>query len=82
MEPREFVGDVFDFETAHGAILADGIVISNCRCLALEYRQRDVDEGAHEITEADTLSRDLFPPRGWDADRVESLVPGTLRKAA
>jgi hypothetical protein len=51
----------------------------NCRCLAVEYRQRDVDEGEHQITEADSLSRDLFPPRGWDADRVESLVPGTLK---
>ncbi len=54
----------------------------NCRCLALEYRQRDVDEGNHEITDAGGLPTDVFPPRGWDADRVESLVPGTLRKAA
>lgn len=53
-----------------------------CRCLALEYTQRDVDKGAHEITAADGLSREVFPPRGWDADRVESLVPGTLRRAA
>ena len=53
-----------------------------CRCLALEYTQRDVDKGAHEITAADGLARDVFPPRGWDADRVESLVPGTLRRAA
>lgn len=53
-----------------------------CRCLALEYTQRDVDEGKHRITGAGSLSADVLPPRGWDADRVDSLVPGTLKGAA
>ncbi|MDX9734968.1 MAG: phage minor head protein [Thermoanaerobaculia bacterium] len=79
---HDFRGDVFDFETAHGSIVANGICISNCRCLALEYTQRDVDQGKHRITGAGSLSPDVFPPRGWDADRVDSLVPGVLRRAA
>jgi SPP1 gp7 family putative phage head morphogenesis protein len=53
-----------------------------CRCLALEYTQRDVDEGKHRITGAGSLSADVLPPRGWDADRVQSLVPGVLARAA
>lgn len=53
-----------------------------CRCGSREYTQRDVDQGKHRITAADGLARDVFPSRGWDADRVESLVPGTLRRAA
>lgn len=53
-----------------------------CRCLALEYTQRDVDQGKYRITGAGSLSPEVFPPRGWDADRVDSLVPGVLRRAA
>lgn len=51
-----------------------------CRCLALEYTQRDVDEGHYRVTDPGSLAPEVFPPRGWDADRVESLVPGTLKR--
>lgn len=82
VEMREFVGDVFDFETTHGSIVASGIVISNCRCAALELDEKDVAAGEYRITASADLSPDVFPGRGWDADRVESLVPETLKKVA
>jgi hypothetical protein len=82
VEMREFIGDVFDFETAHGSIVAGGIVISNCRCAALELDEKDLAAGEYRVTESKGLSPDVFPGRGWDADRVESLVPATLRSVA
>lgn len=54
----------------------------NCRCAALELDEKDLAAGEYRVTESAGLSPDVFPGRGWDADRVESLIPATLRSVA
>lgn len=80
VEVREFRGDVYDFATAHGAMLANGIVISNCRCTAIELDVDDLKAGEYAVTHGSSI--DVAPEPGWDADRVAALVPDALRKVA
>lgn len=45
----EFTGHVFDLQTATGWMLADGIVISNCRCSAALAYQSDVEKYKRKV---------------------------------
>ena len=73
-----FDGDVFDFETAHGWMVAAGIVISNCRCQAIFLTLAEVEDAGYQVFDGSrvpylptedggTVGR---PPGGWDVDRV------------
>ncbi|MFA6031164.1 MAG: phage minor head protein [Elusimicrobiota bacterium] len=84
-----FNGDVFDFETAHGWMVAGSIAISNCRCQAQELTLAEIEDAGFNITpgaqvpflptaDGGTIGR---PPGGWDVDRVLSSMSRTLRDA-
>lgn len=49
-----------------------------CRCSVIELDADEVERRGLRVTDADSLPADMFPPPGWDADRVLSLVPGFL----
>ena len=52
----------------------------NCRCMAIELDQVEVEEGGYSGTQGRSV--DFEPEPGWSADRVSSLVPDVLRRAA
>lgn len=79
VEVSDFRGYVYDFETPHGAMLAEGIVVSNCRCHAIELNEDDFEAGGYKLSKGQDI-REALPP-GWDADRVSSLVPASMRRA-
>ncbi len=62
----------------------------NCRCSLIELNDDDIRSGGYAITPGSTIpylatedgSLVGKPPKGWDADRVRSLVPDVLRRAA
>jgi len=59
----------------------------NCRCMLIELDQVEADEGGYTVTPGRSISSllpgiDLQPEEGWNSDRVSSLVPDVLRRAA
>lgn len=52
----------------------------NCRCTAIELSEDDVKDGGYEISKGTDILEQFKPPKGWDADRVASLVPESQRK--
>ena len=85
-----FDGDVFDFETSHGWMIAAGIVISNCRCQAIEMTLEEFEAGGYQVTQSSVvptlLTRDGepvgAPPEGWGADRPGGIGSPTLQRKA
>lgn len=53
-----------------------------CRCSSIELNESDVKAGRYKVASSASIDRSLYPPPGWDADRVLSLVPEALRRAA
>lgn len=51
-----------------------------CRCSNLELTEADLKAGRYKVTSSASVDRSLYPPPGWDADRVLSLVPEALRR--
>jgi intein/homing endonuclease len=70
----------FDFEAAHGVIVADGIAIGNCRCTAIEMSADDVRAGGYKVTPGHSITSPR-PAEGFDIDGLD-LVPEELRRAA
>lgn len=52
----------------------------NCRCSVIELDAKEVADGGYRITKGTQIP--FRPRKGWNADRVASLVPGVLRGAA
>ena len=76
VERQDFRGDVYDFQTAHGAILAESVCISNCRCSTIELDQQDVEDGGYDVADADDFADLLAHKDVWDDDKLEGLVHG------
>ncbi len=50
-----------------------------CRCHAIELDEDDFKAGGYKLSKGQDI-REALPP-GWDADRVSSLVPASMRRA-
>jgi hypothetical protein len=69
----------FDFEAAHGVIVADGIAVGNCRCQAIQLDEAGMKDGGYTVSSGQSVGIDL--PEGFAVDRL-ATVPDALRRAA
>lgn len=77
----DFRGHVYDFQTRSGVIVANGVIVSNCRCSVIQLSARDVErmgkKPAAQPPKFSTDTREYVNPRtGEVIDVPRGVDPG------
>jgi SPP1 gp7 family putative phage head morphogenesis protein len=75
----EWSGHVFDFQTETGLIVANGLVVHNCRCRARNLSQRELDARGLKV-QNDTQLHEREPPGQRPADPRTGETPAEWRQ--
>lgn len=73
-----FSGHVFDFETDQGWMIADGIIVSNCRCSRIALNESQAIKRGY--VPGNQPPADARPDPGWDYDKSDKGARESLLK--